>query len=308
MVFNLNKKTKISIVISLVLILVGLSIFGFFGFNKSVDYSRGYSIEVSAPEITKDKIPLIKDTADAYFAENGLNVFKVQTINEGETLIYVFGGRISNLQDYATGVKNYVQSALDQEVTGYKVEVDANVTTYYNNNQYLGVLLALLVSVIVMIIYLAIFEKISGAFTTIIIAGFSAFMYLLMLAITRIPTQPFMEIFLVVSAGIGTLISSVIIHRSNEALKTSGNEKTPRFALAEKMTWASLVRIAFMGGLALLCGLLLTILGNFYLKTLGLHLIVSTICGVFSSFAYTSLIWSILKKDKKRSKPVGENN
>ena len=75
----LNKKTKIGIIITLVLILAGLAIFSFFGFNKTVDYDKGYRIEITTVDITEDKMPLIKETADKYFAESGYLGLKLST-------------------------------------------------------------------------------------------------------------------------------------------------------------------------------------------------------------------------------------
>lgn len=292
----LNKKTKIGIIITLVLILAGLAIFSFFGFNKTVDYDKGYRIEITTVDITEDKMPLIKETADKYFAESGLKVFRTKTINGGETLEYIFGGKIDNFINYATEVEAKVQTALDAEVLGYNVEATANYTAAVNDNQYFNIFIALLIAVAIIFVYLIFLEKLAGSLTTLFTAIISAFLYVMLLAITRIPSQPFILVFSVVSAGLAIVISSVIVNRCNEALKLVGNEKTQNSTIAEKMTNSSLLRIAFIGGLALICGLLLIIIGNFYLKVLGMHLIVSTACATFSSITYTGLLWSLLKK------------
>ena len=76
-------KMKWFIAVTLIVLVAGMAVFGFLGFNNSVDYSESYEINVRLEQnIDADK-ETMKTTADRFFADKGIKIVSSQMQDDG---------------------------------------------------------------------------------------------------------------------------------------------------------------------------------------------------------------------------------
>ena len=73
-----NLLTKIWLVATVLIVLAGIVMLSLFGFNNTVDYSKGYELTVGVDQKIEGQ-DLVFQTAEEYFAEKDLPVFAFRT-------------------------------------------------------------------------------------------------------------------------------------------------------------------------------------------------------------------------------------
>ncbi|MBQ6921890.1 MAG: hypothetical protein IJQ66_02255, partial [Clostridia bacterium] len=62
-------KTKIWLIIALSVVVVGVAMFAFLGFNQTPDYRNSYEVQVAVDQNVKNSAAIAKENAEKYFAE-----------------------------------------------------------------------------------------------------------------------------------------------------------------------------------------------------------------------------------------------
>ncbi len=290
-------KTKLFIVITLAVLVIGFVLFGVLGLNNTVDYRNAYQIEITADANVQDTMETVKTVSDDYFAKSGVKAQGFAFQQTDSKLIYKFATDISSID--CNALKTEIETALNSTSN---VEVFASTSQTITDNQIGWICLACGLAILASFVYILIMEKLAGAVSVIASSVLSAVLFLAVMGITRIPAQPFVMASLLLSVGLTAILSSVIVNRCNEALKNVGNDKNTYVKIAEDMTKQSMFRIIVSLSVLALASIALLAVAPVYVKFAGLQLIVAGLVSGFVSVGYTGLVWAkvrALSKDKK---------
>ena len=294
-------KSRIWIIITVAVLVLGITFLTIFGFNNGVDFKKSYEVKISASEGINNVTDTIESSATEYFNENGIDFssYAVQVTTNGD-VIYKFNQNVSNLN--VEDLKNAVITAIN-EVDGLEgIEITVNgpyETAVYYKLSVGYIILAVALAVVAIFVYLYFMEKLAGALSVLATSLASMLFYTALLALTRIPASPYYLATLIGSFILTGIISVVIVNRCNELRKNVGNDKFADIEIADKATVASLFRVAFMVGALVVSAIALLIFGSGYLKFLGLQIIALALTSSFVSLAWTGTIWSYLKNERK---------
>lgn len=291
-----NSKSKIMIIITLVLLVAGMAMLGIFGLNQTADYSSSYEIRVSVDQNVNDAGEIVKDSATKFFADKGVkHSSEIQTMDDGSVFIYKFD---DNPEIDVDDLKNTLKTALSANAKTSNLVADAegayplNITYY---KEISGVAIALGVSAVVVLLYLTILEKPAAGFAAFVGSLVSAMLFVSILGITRIPAFPAFASTFALSFALSVVLSAVVVNRFNE-IKRMATGKTPFAEIAAKGVKQSVTRICFVAGLVAIAAIVLAIFGSLTVKFAALQILVADIVAVFSAKFWTPFIWTLVKK------------
>lgn len=295
---SIIKKAKIFFIAALVVIVAGLTIFGIFGFNQTIDYKSGYEMQVSVDQKVGKAMQVMKTAADNYLADNGIKAVKyaTQSLNDGMTIVYKFNYDVT---ESISGLKTAVQSAVDTKsgVQGVSVDVVVSQVKGIDITNVGKVLLALGLSVVGILIYTLIVERLAGAVTTLVSTVLSAVLYLALIGLTRIPAASFVAIggalAMIISASISVATVNKYKKETKRAVKLSNVEIVDKVANNAKFVYVLIGAGVLLTALAL-CAFIMP-----YLMFASLQILVAGICGISSAVFAAPVIWSFIKKNKK---------
>ena len=86
------KKSKLFVVLSLVLIVAGLAVFGFMGFNQTVDKKECFEAKITIDQSFDDAKATLVSASKAYLDENNIKAadYAVQKLEDGNVFVYKF--------------------------------------------------------------------------------------------------------------------------------------------------------------------------------------------------------------------------
>ncbi|MBP5466924.1 MAG: hypothetical protein J6Y43_05125, partial [Clostridia bacterium] len=287
---SLLSNMKIWITVTLSVLLVGMVLFGIFGFAKSVDYKDGYEISVTANDILDDSVDVMKNATEKYFNDNGLKPVKgsSQTLNGGETLVYKFYNDVS---DHKEGLKAAVQEALDSK--GLTVTVDS-YETIKEYDSYAGY--AILAGCIVLaaaFVYCLITDKNVASGLALLAASIvSVLLYMSLTAIIRVSFAPF-GVAMGVFAGLLSLVYSFgILARCKDTVKK--DVKAAAAEIGEKAALKSSLRICVIECTIIVLGIIAIIAGGGVLASFGALALIASASSAFTSIIFAAPIWAAL--------------
>lgn len=307
MKFSINSKYKLWIIITVAVLVVGFTLLAIFNFNQTVDFKNSYEVVVSSNSQLEVPNDDIKQSAQKYFAQKGIVAVDYATEDiEGpiskNSVVFKFDKDV-NLDK--ADMKAFLET--DLGVSGNAMIVIGveynNVHNYYDAG--VGyILLALALAGLASFIYLLFAEKLASAVSVISSAVLSALLFIALMAITRIPAQPFAPAVCGLAFALTMFLSAGLVNRFKEEIRLNeavelSKDKLSYVQIADKGACDSLVRYAFVSGALLVTALLFVIIGSVYLKFLGLQMIVALISAVFSSLVGVPLLWPVLKNVKK---------
>ena len=291
-------KLKIWIIACLVIVLLGAIIVSVFGLNQTPDYRASYEVTVGVDQNVKGAGDLINETARDYFSEKGYRIsdYATQKTEEGNKYIYKFmkGGDISE-----TELQTKLDAALaaDAELTALNLKAKAEyrevkITSDYNVGKIilacvLGLLAAFAVSFFTV--------KLASALTVVCNAVITAVVYVMLVAITRIPALPDFALVGALSMLLSVAMTFVITCRYKERLKAEENADGTE--LAANGVKDGFIRLCFITFAIILAALLLFI-GGVYFMFIGLKIIIAAITAFSVSCVATPALWTTFKKLK----------
>lgn len=297
--FSISSKLKLWIILTLVVAVVGMALFGILHLNGAVDFRKSYEVKVTVDQNYDGAADFAKTYTEEYFESKGISdvSYGVQSVTDG----YLF--KLNKIEGFnAADATAYVNNKLDakygagvREATFSVKEVKSAV---YSGAGYVAIALA--IAVVAAFVYLLIIEKLASALSVVLSALLSGILFLSLMAITRVPAYPFVSFTFMAAVAVSLVLSTVIVHRYKEEMRL--DEKATPVDIANKVASLGLFRTVFFACALLLVALLLIIVGPAYLRFLGLQLVLVTVCGVYASFIGTPIIWAFFKGLNKKKK------
>ncbi len=299
MKLNLKNKTSLFVIITLVIVLAGMALFGFLGFNKSVDNAVTYEISVSVDQNVSGSTETAKNSAIEYFANNGIKIEEYSTqfnSSKGEADVqntrYIFK-TFTNVNDIEEGLTAHVKTALNNEKRVVTVEVYE--ITGYSNMNVVSILVGIAIALVVFFIYQLIADKWQIALTNLICALCSGVLFISIISLARIPAIPFVSITLAVAVILASIFSAVLLNRIKETYKIAGNEKLSAKEISNLALKNSITRLIFMASAIVVSAISLACFGGYSLF-IGLQVLVAGASAIYSAFLGAPAIYSLLKK------------
>lgn len=290
-------KMKWFVVSALIVLLVGMTLLGVFGFNNTIDYSESYEISVSIALNDDDAKQILSSTSSKYLEDNDIDVVSVKKVDDGMTIIY------QTNEDYTaktTGLKDAVDTALsaNPKTNGTHSTVACNIMYESDYTQPLKVILAFGIGLVAIFVYLLIMNKLASALAVICSSVLSVLVFVAVLAITRIPALPTFEFGAVGAGVIGAILSILTVSKYKEELKNAVNNKIDTKEIADKTAIGQAKLYLFFLIGALVAGVALMAFFLPYMLILGGQIIVASIVAVVCAYFTTPLVWSAIKKKK----------
>ncbi len=296
---NFTKKLKIFVITVLVLLVAGMTLLGVLGFNQTVDNKKSYEMQVSVDQIVGNSVDILKSSSvEALESVYGSSMgnCSVQELNSGATIVYKFNFDVTG--EIST-IKTTIQTALDaSDVKG----VNAEVKVFENLGSYpretIGwTALSLGIALVVICIYAFIMNKLSGGVSVLCSSVLSVLLFTALMAITRIPTEPYFVILASVTAIISSALALVFTTRYKAIIKN--DEKSTPLEVCEGVNKSLFSVLISFAGLVLLTAIIVSVTCGLSSLYLGLAIIVAGIASIGSAVYMTPLIWSLIKSKKK---------
>ncbi len=294
MKFSFANRIRLFLIVTLTLLVVGMTIFGVLGFNQTVDNKPSYEMQVSVDQIAGDSVEILKTSSESAI-NNLFDNYSVQEMNEGSVLVYKFSYDVT---EKAAEVQASVQTALANcSVSG----INANVKVYQNLGNYYSqagvVILALSIAIVVIFVYALIMNKLAGGVAVVCSSILSVLLFLSIMAITRIPAQPYLAVLCSATAVIASVLALVITTKYKATLKAE--EKLTSFEIAENVN-NSFRSIYVILGVGLAClAIIAGAIGALSSVFLGLAVLVSGVASMASAVYMTPFIWSLISGKRK---------
>ncbi|MBE5737984.1 MAG: hypothetical protein E7348_06255 [Clostridiales bacterium] len=281
-------KTKLFIVLTLIVLVAGMAVFGFLGFNNSVDYSKSYEIHVKLEQnIDADK-ETMKTTADKFFADKDIKIVASQSEETG--IIY----KIANEQPAEKVAE--LQDLINNELNGNKASASINVVDANYNIQPLNVIIAYAVSVLVMFIYMLIMNKLASAIAVACSSILSVLLTVALVALTRIPAAPYVQFMPILAGVLSAVLSVVTVGGYREQLKSV--EKYSVSEIASKVAVADKKKYVFALIVTLVAAIAVAAFMTPYMLVLGGQIAIVGIVAITVAYYLTPLLWTAIKKNK----------
>ncbi len=290
-----NLLTKIWLVATVLIVLAGIVMLSLFGFNNTVDYSKGYELTVGVDQKIEGQ-DLVFQTAEEYFAEKGIapkNYTKVY-LNDGASVVYKFDSAIEIDKDAIDkdALVLKIENAIDNEFA--LVSVDFNEFSSYKQDNVLNFSLALLITAVVIFVLALILGKIKVSLGILLASIVSLIFYLGMVALFRIPVCDFLSVFTALSFIFGAILSAILLFKFKAIAKLSDGKNTA-CEIAKQGAKSSSLKLVVLCGVVVLSAVSLLIFGTTYLKFLALHLLVSSVASISTALIGGSSYWALSK-------------
>ncbi|MBQ9734958.1 MAG: hypothetical protein IJV95_03755 [Clostridia bacterium] len=296
---GLIKKFKWFIVATLAILVVGMTLFGIFGFNNTVDFKDSYEVKVSIDQNVDDAIKILKETTDEYFESNGINDkdYAFQEAAEGATLIYKFANVDKTLEGKLAGLTDKLNTALT--TTGAQATVDINKVSGVNDLQTGWVILALGIAMVAIFIYLLIMEKLASAVAVICSSALSMLLFVAIMAITRIPAIPYVEVLACLAGIIAAVLAVTTVGRYREEVKNA-NGKFSAQAVAESVAKKDKKKYLLALIATLVAAVAVAAFFVPYIMIMGAQIAVAGLVATFAAYFMTPFMWTLIKGRKNK--------
>ena len=288
-------KTKLFLIIGLVVIVVGMAFLGIFGLNKTVDYKETYEIKVSVDQNVHNSSDVIKESAKKYFSDNGVSyvAYTTQEQDGGAAFIYKTYDK-KDLDE--TALKAYLQAALNEKAQVSNLKADAEIykIAVTANGEFVKTLVAGIIALAIIFIVLLFIIKPAGAVTVLCNSVISFLLFVALNAITRVPALPFFYAMSAVTVVFAAAITLYNICGYREALK---NDEKADFAKISEIVAGKTLKIT----LAVICAAVVftaiaLIFGATYLVFAGLQALIAGGASLCVPFICSPVLFNCLRK------------
>lgn len=297
---KLFSKIKVWIIIALVVVLAGAVMILVFGLNNTPDYKSAYEVTVGVDQNVEGSGEVVKNAAEDYFGEKGYkySCYATQKTEDGTEYIYKFNGAgdisVAELKDKLSAAIN-----ADEKLSGKGLVVKADYKQIETTRDFsvLKVILACVLGLIGAFLIALFTVKAASAFTVLCNALMTAVLYVMILAITRIPALPDFVIGGAVGVIMSAVMTFVITCRYKEILKAG---KADFKTVAEEGLKCGAARLIFIACAGVVAAILLSAIGGVYVAFTGLKILVATISAFLVSCVSTPALWTALKSVKAK--------
>lgn len=293
---KLFSNLKIWIIAALVIVLAGALMVSIFGLNQTPDYKTAYEVSVSVDQNVKGSGDIADSTAKAYFSEKGYKYssYATQKTADGSTYIYKFNnaGNISEteLEDKITVAFN---ANADLSGLGLVAKAEYKQTATTADTNVGKIILACALGLLATFIIAFFIVKAASALTIVCNAVIAAVIYIMILAVTRIPALPDFVIGGAVSMILSVLMTFVITCRYKEKLKA--DEKADIKSVAENGVTCGAARLCFIACAGAIAAVALSATGSAYFIFTGLKVLIASVSAYITSRVATPALWTLFK-------------
>ena len=297
------KKLKIFLIVTLAVIVVGMTLFGVFGFNNAVREDKNYEVTIRVDQNLSDAGSIIKNQAEKYFDEIGASYFNYQQLKEGSAFVYSFKDNVIKQSELDEILKSSVAELKNEDGELINVVATATVKEVLPTaeNQVLDIFFALLIASAIILIYLLILEKPAVAFTTLINGILSLILFISVASIVRIPAYININVFIVASFVLSMVISAVICSRFKEIASSVGGEKMTNVEITSKSIKDSFFRVIIFLAIISLASICLLVAFTPYLVYAFVYMLIAGIVSVYSAILGSIFFLPVLKNIDKRA-------
>jgi len=294
---SIAKKLKVLLIAALVILIAGFTVLGICGFNNTADFNKSYEISLSITQNHDGSGEYAKGVVESYLDDKGqnYNCYDVQVSENGKVYIYKFD-KLENVDE--TELNTLVNNQLDNKygagVYIATVHVDEVIPALLK--QVGWITLALGISAVVVFVYLLIVEKLAAALSTLISSVGAGVFFVALMAITRIPAEPFIVAGMATAAVLAGVLSAGTVNRCKEEIRL--NEKITKAELTAKVVKDSFLRHILICGLIAIVSIALIIVGPAYLRWLGLQLLLAGVVSTVIAYVCTPVTYTLIKKLK----------
>ncbi len=292
---SITSKWKIWVIITLAIIAVGMIMLGFLGTNEAIDFSKSYELEVGSDQQIEGVDEQVLTLTEKYFEDKGIKstCYSTQKTGDGLYIFKFYSDPEIDTADLRTTIKTaitdntvVIQANVKQVVSDVKIDV-------------LGISLALGISAVVIFLFVLIKDKLKACLSVLGASVASILLTLALIAITRVPSAPFMPIALVASLLLTSILSSGMVARFKEEKKNAKNQGLLDTEIADIVAKKNLLRyLCFIIALVVF-SLVLGLVNMGYLSFIAIQVLIVGIVSAFSSYVFTPTIWSAVKNNKK---------
>lgn len=294
------KKLKWFVIVTLIVLVAGMTLFGIFGFNNTVDYDKSYEVQVSVDQSIDQAKEILKTNTEKYFADNKIEFveYAVQELDEGKSLVYKFN---SDVTEKVSGLKEYIDTALkgDEVAKGALATVEVNEVDGDSFDQIVWILLGVGITIAVAFIYTLIMEKLACAVSVICSSVLSFVLFFSLMALTRLPAVTFVGVLSVLAVALSAALSVSTANAYNREIKDSAKGKVIYSDVANKVSKFESKKYLLTLIIALVAAASLSAFFVPYMMILGGQIALAGVSAVVSAYFMTPLMWTIIKKDKK---------
>ncbi len=289
-------KIKWFVVSILVLLVAGMAVLGFVGFNNTLDYADSYEINLTLEIVNDEAKDILKETTDNFLETKGVDNSTYQITKNG--IVY-------KMNDDPTAevvdLKTTLMTALDANDATKDNEVIVKVNKVSALGEFMQpgkVLLAFGIAIVAIFLYMLIMNKLASAVAVICSSLVSVLAFISLIAITRLQALPFFEISAVFAGIFGAMLSVSTVGNYKKAIKNS-TEKLSAKDVANKTSIleAKKYLIALIG--VLVAGFAVFAFFTPYLMIIGGQIMIAGVSATLSAFFTTPLLWTAIKKNKK---------
>ena len=295
-VFN---KVKVFVIVALIVLVAGMAMFGFLGFNQTLDHKASYEVKIEIDQNVDDERTVLENSAKDYFEDKGIKFadYSIQKLDDGNILIFKFKEDIK-LDKQA--LIDYVQSKVDadKDIVEVSAEYSAVLTS---NNAWLGwVLLSIGIALVASFVYAAIMEKLAGAVAVICSSVLSGALCVALVALTRLPANPVIGVSIALAMAIGAVLSIATANKLKTELKVaSSNGKVNLGELTAKVMCGECKKYVFVGTIILIGAIALSAFIVPTMMFVGGQFLVAGASALCGAYVLTPILWAAIKGAKK---------
>ena len=246
--FKLSSKMHLLIIISSAIIAIGLLVGivcqcvanGFFNYGDDYANYKSVSVTYQATDFSgKDEEPVeyVKQICEAAFENEGVKSYHVAVGEDGNTIICKFVN--STDSDKLNAAKDAINAKLAEEVEGdaiaYNYATASTVETLLGGGKAIAMAaVAISVCIVLHFIYFVIRYKLTMAFGAILADFHNLALFLMLMALTRIPVGSSIATFAVITVVLTMIGTCFFFDRTRKNFKAEDLKKLTAFEIVDK--------------------------------------------------------------------------
>ena len=300
-----SKITKICLLVSLALIVVGGVIFGIFGFNRAVKNSSGYEVSIKTNIDFSNNTEVIEEVANEVFNRSKADYL---IYNYDSVTVYTFREKVSDevLAELNTKLDAAINTDSTNEIT---ITIEQYASKSIDGQRLLPVFLSALGALVVLGVYLMIRQRFAAAFAVMCSAIFEGVFAVALTALTRAIVVPAFYAILMGSIALSLIGAVLFTGKARYAtVKHGALEGKKPCEVASALQCGNVKINVILLAIIAVFAIALIVFGPALVRWAGLTVIISAISVAFTNVIVTPALWTLFAgmggKDKFAYKPA----
>lgn len=307
--FKIVERAKVWFIIPIVVILIGALIFGLMGFNLGIDFTGGTVVEISVGSVFEaDNASKLrnqyKSDIKSVLNNNGLELSYYQISGTGEETDIIIryqdkkGLDESEMEILSAEVVSQLQTKL--ALSAEDISQSQRIAPTASSELIINCLLAILISVILILIYIAFRFELSFGLSAIVALLHDVLIMLALMAIFQIQMNSAFVAALITIIGYSINNTIVIFDRIRENKKKESLQSVTNATIANLSIKESLTRTMYTTFTTLLAIVMLAVLGVSSIREFAIPIIFGILAGTYSSILVAGPLWAIINDNTVR--------